>query len=169
MATTRRKDKGKMWVFFKLASVKSVSYNFDQCNWHGQAKCQFRETRKWYETRKRGKTGAVTTVNINHTRPCINKRYKNANHIVMQIKCSGIIEKYWWSNKVLANIINKKERSCYQPSIQKKRLSNTLKIVYLFDPRPILMNIYFYKQNLIKSVEDTKSKKTLLNISFNFF
>jgi len=69
---------------------------------------------------------------------------------------------------VLASIISKKKRSYYQSSIKKKRVSIALKIVYLFDPRPILMNIYFYKQNLIKSVEVTKSLKTLLNISFNF-
>lgn len=69
---------------------------------------------------------------------------------------------------VLASIISKKKRSYYQSSIKKKRVSIALKIVYLFDPRPVLMNIYFYKQNLIKSVEVTKSLKTLLNISFNF-
>lgn len=69
---------------------------------------------------------------------------------------------------VLVSIISKKKRSYYQSSIKKKRVSIALKIVYLFDPRPILMNIYFYKQNLIKSVEVTKSLKTLLNISFNF-
>ena len=58
---------------------------------------------------------------------------------------------------VLASIISKKKISYYQSSIQKKKVSIALKSVYLFDPRPILMYIYFYKQNLIKSVEDTKS------------